>query len=164
MNPSDDIELRWTRSAIFASSCFFMTALLISGIFEPRIRLLHVLQAIIYVAVIVLTRRKSAIGYGIGCFMCTFWNYMFIRSAAGPLGELFSGHLFRPDLVIQVMAAIANFLIVVACFCALWQSQPKARQWIEFFIGGVASIGYFVLIVFTTGPLYIPLVKRAFGL
>lgn len=44
----------------------FLLALVVSAILVPDLRVLHSLQALIYVAVIVLARRNSAWGYGAG--------------------------------------------------------------------------------------------------
>jgi antibiotic biosynthesis monooxygenase (ABM) superfamily enzyme len=61
---ADRVPPRWLRVAIVVGAGLFIAALLLSAVFEPRIRLLHLLQALIYVAVIVLTRRGSAWGFG----------------------------------------------------------------------------------------------------
>jgi hypothetical protein len=37
--------------------------------------MLHALQALIYIAVIFLTRRNSAWGFGAGCVIAALWNY-----------------------------------------------------------------------------------------
>jgi len=38
------------------------------------------------------------------------------------------------------------------------------RQWAEFVAAGVFAVAYFVLIIWTTGPQYIPLIRRVFHL
>jgi hypothetical protein len=50
---------QWT---IEIGAWFFILCLFISAIFDPTIRVLHTLQALIYLAVILLTRRRSAWG------------------------------------------------------------------------------------------------------
>jgi hypothetical protein len=44
----------------------FVLGLAVSAIFAPEWRVLHVLQSLIYVAVIALARRRSAWGFGAG--------------------------------------------------------------------------------------------------
>jgi hypothetical protein len=53
---------RWPLAAIQAGAGLFIVALVISVLFDPAIWLLHTLQALIYVAVIVLARRETAPG------------------------------------------------------------------------------------------------------
>ncbi len=54
----------------------FLLALLVSAVLVPELRVLHSLQALIYVAVIVLARRNSAWGYGAGFSIAVLWNLM----------------------------------------------------------------------------------------
>jgi hypothetical protein len=49
--------------------------------FDPTVRVLHPFQALIYVAIIYLARRRSAYGFGAGCIMAAFWNYIFLVGA-----------------------------------------------------------------------------------
>jgi hypothetical protein len=67
-------ESRRTSIAILVGAGLFIFALTVSAVFVPALRLLHVFQALIYVAVIVLTRRHSGWGFGIGVFIATAWN------------------------------------------------------------------------------------------
>ncbi len=66
-------KLDW---AIVASSLLFMIALAVSAYFEPPIRILHTLQALIYVAVIVGALRHQKWAYGVGISIAAFWNYV----------------------------------------------------------------------------------------
>jgi hypothetical protein len=100
---------------------------------------------LIYFAVIALTRRNSAWGYGAGCIISVFWNYInlfvttFIKAGVEQLLELRqTGRLKRPDLALSLIAAGGNFLLIIAC--------------------------YFVATIITTGPQYIDLLRRVFGL
>src|SRR5215831_6177448 len=52
----------------------FIAALTVSAIVVPELRLLHLMQALIYVAVIVLARRNSAWGFGAGFAIAIVWN------------------------------------------------------------------------------------------
>ena len=87
----------WINLCIRAGAGFFIFALILSAVFDPKIRLLHTLQALIYVAVIVLTRRENAWGFGAGFFIASLWNYTnlfvttFVKGGLIELGVLPSG-------------------------------------------------------------------------
>ena len=165
----DDKRPRWIRASILAGSYFFIFALLLSAVFDPRIRLLHLLQALIYVAVILLTRRSNAWGYGAGFTIALFWNYTnlfvttFIRAGLEQIWiALRTGHLQRPDLVISVVAALGHFLLIAACLIGFVRIRPGARRWLGFVAAGVLAVSYFIAIIYMTGPQYIPLVHKIF--
>jgi hypothetical protein len=54
--------------------------------------------------------------------------------------------------------------MIVACVAGFLATRPDRRQWTRFVGGGVAAVAYLVAIIFISGPQYIPLVKRVFGL
>jgi hypothetical protein len=69
------------RTSILLGAGFFIFALFLSAVFDRTIRVLHALQALIYVAVILLTRRSNSWGFGAGCiprgrsvFLCGGWS------------------------------------------------------------------------------------------
>ena len=164
-------EPSWISRLIVLGSGLFILALFVSAVFEPRIRVLHALQALIYLAVIALTRRSSAWGYGAGCMISAFWNYLnlfvtnFIQAGLEQvLTLLHSGQLKRPDLALSLIAAGGHFLLIGACSTGFLRSRPRAREWAQFVCGGVLALAYFAIIIVTTGPEYIVLLKRAFGL
>jgi hypothetical protein len=164
MNPG------WINASILVGAGFFIFALVLSAVFDPSIRVLHALQTLIYVAVIILTRRGSSWGFGAGCVIAAFWNYTnlfvttFIRAGLEQLMTLVqTGQLHRPDLVVAVIAAAGHFLMIVACVVGFLRTGPNLRRWGQFFGGGMLAVAYLVAIIFTTGPQYIGLVKRVFG-
>jgi hypothetical protein len=137
---------------------------------ERKIRLLHALQTLIYVAVIVLSRRSSPWGFGAGTFIAALWNYTnicvtsFVKDGLEQLSILIQkGHLNRPDLLVAVIGAGGHFLVIAACLAGFLRLRPSARQWGQFLGGGAIAIAYFVAIIITTGPQYIPLLKRCSG-
>lgn len=159
----------WIQWSIDLGAGFFLLALFLSAVFDPRIRVLHTLQALIYVAVIVLTRRQSAWGFGAGFFIAAFWNYTnlfvttFVRAGADQLMLLLhTGRLRRPDLLVALVAAFGHFMMMVACAVGWVRLRPGGRQMGEFVLGGVLAIGFFVLIIFATGRQYIPLIRHVF--
>jgi hypothetical protein len=133
---------------------------------------LHGFQALIYVVVIVLARRRNAYGYGAGCISAAFWNWMnivhttFIRAGLDQLSSLVkTGHITRPDLFIAVVAATAHFVLIGACVAGFIRVWSKGRlQIVKFLAGGFIAIAYFAGIVVALGPQYVPLLRKAFGI
>ena len=157
----------WIRIPIYIGAGFFIFALILSAVFDPKIRVLHALQALIYVAVIVLTRRNSAWGFGAGTIIATLWNYIslfltnFTRNGVYELSILLhTGQLHKPDQLVAVFASGGHFLIIAACLAGFLRTRPDARRWGQFLAGGAIAVGYFVAIVATTGPQYMGLLKR----
>ena len=142
----------------------FVIALAVSAIFAPQWRVLHVLQALIYVVVIILTRRQSAYGFGAGVFTSTFWNVLVLcRSPVGK--EAINGHLLQPDIALQLFGACGHILIIIACLVGFLRTRPAERQWGQFVAGGILAITYLLVMAFTLGPPEAAEhLKQAFGL
>jgi hypothetical protein len=161
----------WINASILVGAGSFIFALLLSAVFDPRIRMLHLLQALIYIAVVVLTRKNSAWGFGAGCIIAAFWTYInlfvttFVKAGVQQLSTLLrKGQLHRPDLLIAVIAAGGHLLLITACLAGFLRTRPGTRRWGQFVAGGALAVGYFVAIIITTGPQYIDLLKRVFRL
>lgn len=165
------VDPSWIRWFIIVGVGLFAFALFASAVFDPRIRVLHALQALIYLAVLLLTRRNSAWGYGAGCIISAFWNYInlfvttFIKAGVEQfLYLLQTGQLKRPDLALSLFAAGGHFLLIVACLAGFLRRSPRAREWGQFVGGGVLAVAFLVTIIITTAPQYIRVLKRTFGL
>src|SRR5271170_2127386 len=102
---------RWVAISIPTSAGFFMFALFVSAAFQPSLRWLHGLQALIYVAVIFLARQNNAWGFGAGVFIGTFWNFIFLRAASRDIWALLSGGAFRAAWDFKLAAAWANLFL-----------------------------------------------------
>jgi hypothetical protein len=159
----------WIDVCILVGAGIFLFALALSAVFDPKIRLLHLLQALIYIAVILLTRRRSAWGFGAGALIAVLWNYTnlfvttFVRGGMQQLGILLrTGHPHRPDLLVAVVAAAGHFLLIAACLAGFLRTRPSTGDWGQVFAGGVIAVGYFVAILYTAGPQYIGVVRRIF--
>ena len=138
MNPA------WVNTSVLLGAGSFIFALIVSAVFDPRIRVLHVLQALIYIVVIVLTRKNNAWGFGAGCIIAVFWNYInlfvttFVKAGMRELLSLFrTGDLPRPDLLIAVIAAGGHFMLITACLAGFLRTRPGARRWGQFLAGGL---------------------------
>jgi hypothetical protein len=159
----------WIRVSIFLGAGVFIFALILSAVFDPKIRVLHTLQALIYVAVIVLTRKNNAWAFGAGFFIAVLWNYTnlfvttFIRAGMQQLSILLrTGQLHKPDSLVAVVAAAGHFLLMAACLAGFLRMRPGLRRTGEFIAGGILAVGYFAVIIMTTGAQYVPLLRKVF--
>jgi hypothetical protein len=149
----------WIPVSIPIGAGLFIFALAGSAVMIPQLRLLHSLQALIYVAVILSTRRNSAWGFGAGVIIPVAWNCLnffvthLIQAGVGQLWALVrTGHLRQPDTLMVLVGGVAHFLLIIACMAGFLQLRPGVRLWGQFFAGGLLALAYFALIVFTTAP------------
>jgi hypothetical protein len=136
-----------------------MLALTLSAVIVPRLRLLHLLQALIYVAVMVLTRRNLAWGFGAGFIIAVLWNglnlfvtHLFQAGAEEVWSLLRTGHVSRPDTLMVLVGGVAHFLLIVVCMAGFLRLRPTRRHWGQFFGGGLLASAYLVLIIVTAAP------------
>jgi hypothetical protein len=78
-----------TRVWIPIGAVLFLIALTVSAWVVPQLRLLHLLQAFIYVVIVILARRNSAWGFGAGVTIGVVWNSL----------NLFVTHLMQAGAV-----------------------------------------------------------------
>lgn len=149
----------WVRIWIPITVGLFILALALSAIYIPQLRLLHLFQALIYVAVVVLSRRSSPWGFGAGVIMASAWNCMnlFLTHLFGAgIGVLLAlvrtGHLDRPDTLMVLLGGAAHCLLIVACMAGFLELRPRGKQWGQFFAGGLVSLAYMALIIVTMAP------------
>jgi hypothetical protein len=150
---------RWIRISILIGVGLFILALTVSAIVIPQLRLLHLLQALIYIAIIILTRRNSPWGFGVAVFISTAWDCLnlfvthLFEAGAGLLWSfLRTGHLSRPDSIMVFIGSVAHFLLIVACLVGFLQLRPGKKQWTHFFTGGFLVLAYMALIIFIAAP------------
>jgi hypothetical protein len=141
-----------------------MLALFISASFAPSLRLLHAFQALIYIAVVVLARRRSPWGYGAGCLIAGFWNYILLRAGAADIWAFVTGRVIRPDIGLQLAAAFAHCVLIAACLAGFLRRNPCRKEWARFLLAGFVAIGYLIILMITMRPQYVPLLKKCFGL
>ena len=162
----------WIQGLIEASSVVFILVLALSAVFDASIRVLHTFQAAIYVAVVILARKRSAWGYGAGCLIAALWNWTnlvhttFVTNGLRELSQAVqTGQIRRPDQLIAVLAASAHFVLILACLVGYVRIRPKA-SWepVKFLTGGLLAIGYFASIIVLFGAQYVPLLRRVFHL
>ena len=151
--------LRWIRMSISIGVGLFILALTLSAVFVPQLRLLHLFQALIYVAIIVFTGRNSPWGFGVGVIIPAAWNCLnlfvthLFQAGAGQFWSLVrTGHVSRPDTLMVMIGGGAHFLLISACIAGFIQLRPRMKQWGQFFAGGFLALAYLALMVVTTAP------------
>jgi hypothetical protein len=159
MNQDPVSDPRWIQISIPIGAGLFILALALSAALIPQLRLLHLLQALIYVAVIVLTRRNSPWGFGARVVVPTAWNCLglfiahLIQAGAEQLWLLLrTGRVSRPDTLAVLLGGVAHFLLIIACIAGFLQLRADKKQWAQFFAGGLVAMAYFALIIVTTAP------------
>jgi len=148
-----------TRLWIEAGASLFLVALAVSAVVVPELRLLHFLQAMIYVAVIILAHRNSAWGFGAGFAIGIVWNCLglFITQLiqAGVVAfwtSLHTGHIEQLVPMMVTLGGIGHFVLIIASLTALLHLRTEARKWWKFVGGGALAVAYFVLIIALARP------------
>jgi hypothetical protein len=139
-------------------SGLFVIALIVSALVVPELRLLHFLQALIYVAVVILARRNSVWGLGAGVTTAVVWNSLnlFVTHLAQAGAVTFwhfltTGEVQRLDTMMVTVGTIGHFILIVACLAAL-PGTTENRKWWKFLGGGLAALAYLALIVAIARP------------
>jgi hypothetical protein len=144
---------------IYVGAALFLSALLVSAIVVPELRLLHLLQAMIYVAVIVLTRRNSAWGYGAGFAIAIVWNGLglfvthFIQAGAVAFwSSLRTWHVEQLVPMMVTLGGIGHFILIFATLLALLRHNAETKKWWKFVGGSALALAYFALLVAFARP------------
>jgi len=148
-----------THLWIPAGSALFIVALAVSAWMIPQLRLLHFLQALFYVAVVILARRDSAWAFGAGAIMAAAWNglNLFVThnmqaGLAAFWSLLHTGRLQRPLTMVILLGGIAHFVLLSACLAAILHLLREEKKWWKFAGGGVVALAYLGLIVAIAKP------------
>ena len=145
---------RSTLAVIYIGAGLFLLALLLSAILVPDLRILHSLQAPIYVAVVVLAHRNSVWGYGAGFSIAILWNSMglfithLIQTGALSFWLLLrTGHAGQLVPMTVTLGGFAHFVLICGTILASVRFNSEPRKWWKFAGGGTLSIAYFALLV-----------------
>jgi hypothetical protein len=137
----------------------FLVALGVSAAAVPQLRLLHILQALIYVAIVILARRNNIFAMGAGFTIAVAWNCLeffgphLIQAGAVLLWTfLHTGQVRQVDTMMVPLAAIGHLILIFACLTALFNQTTRTRKWWKFLVGGVLVLGYFAFIVAIARP------------
>ena len=148
----------------------FIAILALSAVFDHTIIVLHLFQALMYLAVIGLVSRRNRLGYFLGAAIAGFWNYTnlfvtsFFESGLRTLKHLAAtGQLTHPDQLVAVAAVAFHILMIVACLIRIVQTSRKALSDLWTFLVVLAGqTAYFAAIVALFQPRYLQLFPRLF--
>jgi hypothetical protein len=151
------------HAVIYSASVGFIAILELTGWMEPRIRVLHLVQALIYVAVMVLAARRSVVGYGAGIGIASFWNAAnffvtpFFRRGWEALVELVrTGSTKHPDMLVAPVAGLAHFVLIAACLAAYGlRTRKRSADTLALLSGGIGAVVTFYWILRAWGPQYL---------
>jgi hypothetical protein len=143
-----------TEMWIYVGAALFLVALLVSAIVDPELRVLHCLQALIYVVVIFLARRNSPWGYGAGFAIAIVWNGMnffgphLIQAGAVAFWSwLRTGHVQQLVPMMVTLGGLGHFILIFATLMAILRHNAETRKWWKFAGGGALAVAYLALLV-----------------
>jgi hypothetical protein len=148
-----------TRVWIPIGAALFLIALTVSAWVVPQLRLLHLLQALIYVAVVILARRNNVFALGAGFTIAVAWNCLeffgphLIQAGAVMFWSfLHTGQVQHLETMMVPIGGIGHFILIIACLTALFHQTTDTKKWWKFIAGSVLVLGYFALIVAIARP------------
>jgi hypothetical protein len=153
------VEPSSTRFWIPLAASLFVVALIASAWVVAQLRLLHFLQALIYIAIVTLAYRNSAWGFGAGVAVAVAWNSLnlFVTHLmqAGVVefwSSLHGAQVRRPDTMMVALGGLAHFILIFECLAAVLHRRNEKNKWWKFTGGAVAVLAYLVLIVAIARP------------
>ena len=159
MNSEPAVGSSWTSVWIPVGAALFVLALTVSAMVVPQLRLLHFLQAFIYVAIVILARRNSVWGLGAGVTIAVVWNglNLFLTHLVQTGMIVFwhflrTGEVRRLDTMMVPLGCIGHFVLIIACLAAFFDQKTDSRKWWKFLGGGLATLVYFALIIAIARP------------
>ena len=148
-----------TRLWIPIGATLFIVALTVSALVVPQLRLLHFLQALIYIAVVILALRNNMWGFGAGVTIAVIWNSLqlfvnhLVQAGAVAIWHFLStGQVRRLDTMMVTLGCIGHFILIFACLAASVEDRATDRKWWKFAGGGAIAAAYFALIVAVALP------------
>jgi hypothetical protein len=153
-----------TRVWIPIAAALFTVALIVSAVVLPELRLLHLLQALIYVAIVILARRNSMWAIGAGLTIAVVWNglNLFVthnmqRGMTLLWSLLQTGHVreLGPHPIVPMMVllgGIGHFVLIAACLAALFDRRIADKTPWKMVAGGISVLAYFALIIVVSAP------------
>ena len=159
MNPHPLNGSSLTRVWVPIGAGLFRVALAVSATVVPELRLLHLLQALIYVAVVILARRNNVYALGGGFTIAVAWNCLeffgphLIQAGAVLFWSfLRTGQLQRLETMMVPIGGIGHFILIVACLAATINQKTNNNKWWKFIGGGISALAYFSLIIVIARP------------
>ena len=158
MNPHPQNGSSSTRVWVPIGAGLFLVALAVSAAAVPELRPLHFLQALIYVAVI-LVRRNNVFALGAAFTIAVAWNcleffgpHLMQAGAVMFWSFLHTGQVQHLETMMVPIGGIGHFILIIACLTALFHQTTDTKKWWKFIAGGGLVLGYFALIVVIARP------------
>ena len=159
MNDGSANQSSATRVWIPIGAALFLVALTVSAWVVPQLRLLHFLQAFIYVVIVILARRNSVWGVGAGVTIGVVWNsldlfvtHLMQAGAVAFWSFVHTDQVRRPETMMVTLGGIGHFVLIIACLVALFHQTTEDRKWWKFVGGGAWTLAYLVLIIAVARP------------
>ena len=159
MRTTSDVPTPWTDVAIYFGSSLFIVALAGSAFVVPQLRVLHLLQALIYVVIIILNRRNRPEVFGAAIGVAVVWNSLnlFIThlTQAGTRefwSLLTTGQVRRFDTMMVAVGSLGHFILIVACVAAFLRLGRPPGAWWRLGAGAMAALAYLALIIVAAAP------------
>jgi hypothetical protein len=162
---------RWLLFCIYLSTALFVFILFVSAWADKSIRVLHVFEAIPYIAAPLLCEKRPKVGYSLAFASGTFWILIagffttFIRNGFERAIMLIeTGTVDRPDILLSVPAFFGT--LGISLFSTLGYLQLNNKSWKDFFLLLVMIIAillFFILIFAAFAPQYLGIFKWLIG-
>lgn len=157
--------------AAAACALAFVGVLVISAYWDRTIRVLHVFEALPYLATAVLCLRQRRFGYLLGAASGGFWLWMaatlstFVRNGFERVGMLIrTGHVDRPDVLIAAPAACATGGLVIFCFWGYIRRRRLSWNDAGLLLATLGLVAAFFIGIFAAfAPRYLGMFKRLLG-
>src|SRR5271168_5648224 len=125
MNDGSVNQSSATRVWIPIGAGLFLVALAVSAVAVPELRPLHFLQALIYVAIVILARRNNVFALGAGFTIAVAWNCLeffgpqLIQAGAVLLWTfLHTGQIRHVETMMVLLGGIGHLILIFACLAA----------------------------------------------
>jgi len=148
----------------------FVVVLAVSAYWEPRIRVLHMFEALPYVVAAFLCYSGQKVGYALGVASGAFWLWIgaflssFVRNGFERLEMLIrTGSVDRPDILIAAPAAMATGGLMLFSLIAYALHPRKSSRDVLLFIGALVLVAAFFVAIFAMlSPQYLRMFGRLF--
>ena len=143
---------------IVVGASLFLLALALSALAVPQLWLLHLLQAAIYIAVLVFARRSNPYGLGAGIAISIVWTGLEWAAGIPQAGVALWWSLARNrqvdhlETMMVPVGCLGHAILLASCLLAL-RSQGAAHKVLWKSVGGGAlALTYFAAIIWLTAP------------
>jgi hypothetical protein len=170
VNRNTSWPTRATDLSVAACAALFITVLAISAYWDPTIRMLHVFEAVPYIAAGALCLRRSAFGYAVAIAGGAFWLWCagflttFVRNGFQQFELLLrTGTIPRPDVLIAMPAALATAGLVIFAIASYVRHRNKSWRDLGVTAAAFIAVPLFFLAIFKAfAPRYLAMFNGIF--